>query len=107
AVMDAQSGEVLALVSAPAPASGTHGNPDELLDRARYAQYPPGSTFKLVTAIAALRIDPKLTGKTCQCKSLGRKRVGTQIPGWRRSIRDDIGDSAHGDRKSTRLNSSH
>ncbi|PYT26707.1 MAG: hypothetical protein DMG57_20705 [Acidobacteria bacterium] len=96
AVMDAQSGDVLALVSAPAPASGAHGNPDELLDRARYAQYPPGSTFKLVTAIAALRIDPKLTGKTFQCKSLGGKRVGTQIPGWRRSIRDDIGDSAHG-----------
>jgi cell division protein FtsI/penicillin-binding protein 2 len=86
---------VLALVSLPAPASGGRGTPDELLDRARYGQYPPGSTFKLVTAIAALRIDPKLTGRTFQCRSIGG-RGGTQIPGWRRIIKDDIGDAAHG-----------
>ncbi len=98
-VMDAQSGEVLALVSLPAPASGTKAAPDELLDRARYGQYPPGSTFKLVTAIAALRNDPTLTAKTFQCKSIGGRgggRGGAQIPGWRRIIRDDVGDPAHG-----------
>jgi cell division protein FtsI/penicillin-binding protein 2 len=48
-----------------------------------------------VTAIAALRIDPKLAGKTFQCRSIGG-RGGTQIPGWRRVIRDDVGDAAHG-----------
>ena len=94
-VMDAQSGDVLALVSLPAPAKGARGTPDELLDRARYGQYPPGSTFKLVTAIAALRLNPQLTGKTFQCRSFGG-RGGAQIPGWRRIIRDDIGDPAHG-----------
>ena len=94
-VMDAQSGDILAVVSLPAPARGAPGTPDDLLDRARYGQYPPGSTFKLVTAIAALRIDPKLADKTFQCRSIGG-RGGTMIPGWRRIIRDDVGDAAHG-----------
>ena len=93
--MDAQSGDVLAMVSLPAPARNERGTPDELLDRARYGQYPPGSTFKLVTAIAALRIDPKLVHKTFQCRSFGG-RGGTVIPGWRRIIRDDVGDPPHG-----------
>jgi len=86
-VMNAQSGDVLALVSFPR---------DDLLDRARYGQYPPGSTFKLVTAMAALRLDPKLREKKFHCAPLGDGRVGTRIPGWNRPIRDDVGDSAHG-----------
>ena len=94
-VMDAQSGDVLTVVSLPAPERNEPGTTDELLDRARYGQYPPGSTFKLVTAIAALRIDPKLEGKTFQCRPFGG-RGGVQIPGWRRIIRDDVGDPAHG-----------
>ena len=94
--MDAQSGDVLALVSAPAPPPGAHGTPDQLLDRARYGQYPPGSTFKLVTALAALRLDAGMTARKFHCGPLGDGRVGTRIPGWRRAIRDDVGDSAHG-----------
>jgi len=95
-VMDAGSGDVLALVSLPAPAAGKAGTPDELLDRARYGEYPPGSTFKLVTAIAALRIDPHFVDKTFQCRPMAGRRGGTLIPGWRRVIKDDIGDAAHG-----------
>lgn len=94
-VMNPATGDVLALVSWPAPVSNTP-TPDELLDRARYGQYPPGSTFKIVTAIAALRLDPKATEKTYNCHPLGDGRVGTIIPGWRRPIRDDIQDHAHG-----------
>jgi cell division protein FtsI/penicillin-binding protein 2 len=94
-VMNPASGDVLALVSWPAPLSSTP-TPDELLDRARYGQYPPGSTFKLVTAMAALRLDPRATEKTYNCHGLGDGRVGTIIPGWRRPIRDDIKDHAHG-----------
>ena len=94
-VMNPASGDVLALVSWPAPKSNTPA-PDELLDRARYGQYPPGSTFKVVTAMAALRLDPKATEKTYTCHGLGDGRVGTIIPGWRRPIRDDVQDHAHG-----------
>jgi cell division protein FtsI/penicillin-binding protein 2 len=94
-VMNPASGDVLALVSWPAPMGDTP-TPDELLDRARYGQYPPGSTFKLVTAMAALRLDPKATEKRYNCHGLGDGRVGTVIPGWRRPIRDDIEDHAHG-----------
>jgi cell division protein FtsW (lipid II flippase)/cell division protein FtsI/penicillin-binding protein 2 len=99
-VMDAASGDVLALVSAPAPdPPGTRTaapTPDELLDRARYGQYPPGSTFKLVTAIAALRGDPGLKRRTYFCRELGGGRAGNTIAGWNRAIKDDIGDRAHG-----------
>ena len=95
-VLDAQSGDVLALVSMPAPNSAEPANADNLLDRARYGEYPPGSTFKLVTAIAALRIDPNFTGRTFHCRPVAGGRGGTQIPGWRRMIKDDIGDAAHG-----------
>jgi cell division protein FtsI/penicillin-binding protein 2/cell division protein FtsW (lipid II flippase) len=99
-VMEAESGEVLALVSAPAPAPpGSRAaapTPEELLDRARYGQYPPGSTFKLVTAMAALGTDPMLTHRTYQCRPLGDGRCGNTIPGWNRAIKDDIGDHAHG-----------
>ena len=95
-VMNAQSGEVLALASWPIPSDTGQANPDELLDRARYGEYPPGSTFKLVTAMAALRLDSKALQKTYSCRRLSDGRAGTIIPGWRRPVRDDIGDHAHG-----------
>jgi cell division protein FtsI/penicillin-binding protein 2/cell division protein FtsW (lipid II flippase) len=99
-VMNASTGEVLAMVSAPAPdppgVRTAPPTPDELLDRARYGQYPPGSTFKLVTAIAALRSDAQLVHRTYQCRPLGDGRCGNVIPGWNRPIKDDIGDHAHG-----------
>jgi peptidoglycan glycosyltransferase len=64
-----------------------------LLDRARYGLYPPGSTFKLVTAAAALRqrIDPGTT--TFACTRLPDGRVGGTIKGWSRPIRDDVLDT--------------
>jgi cell division protein FtsI/penicillin-binding protein 2 len=66
------------------------------LDRARYGQYPPGSTFKLVTAMAALRLNPELKHRTFLCHTLPDGRAGNTIAGWNRAIKDDIGDQAHG-----------
>lgn len=67
-VMDAASGEVVAMASVPGfdPSPIVDGmslkdwrrmidaKDDPMLDRATAGQYPPGSTFKLVTALAAL-----------------------------------------------------
>ena len=69
-VMDPNSGDVLALVSSPAPDPKSPATPEELFDRARYGQYPPGSTFKLVTAMAALRLDPSLENKSFSRRQL-------------------------------------
>ncbi|HEX4228934.1 MAG TPA: FtsW/RodA/SpoVE family cell cycle protein [Bryobacteraceae bacterium] len=95
-IVNPVSGDVLAMASWPQPSTEGPSTPDQLLDRARYGQYPPGSTFKLVTAIAALRLNPKAMEKTYNCHWLGDGRCGTVIPGWRREIRDDIEDHAHG-----------
>jgi cell division protein FtsW (lipid II flippase)/cell division protein FtsI/penicillin-binding protein 2 len=94
-VMSPQTGDVLALVSWPLPSDVNSGT-DAMLDRARYGEYPPGSTFKLVTAIAALKLNPAATAQTFTCRRLSDGRVGTIIPGWRRPIRDDVGDRVHG-----------
>jgi cell division protein FtsW (lipid II flippase) len=91
-VLEPDSGELLASVSYPEP----DGSTDALLDRARYGLYPPGSTFKLVTASAALRqhVDPRRT--TFTCVRLPDGRVGARIAGWNRPVRDDVRDNPHG-----------
>jgi cell division protein FtsW (lipid II flippase) len=91
-VLEPDTGELLASVSYPQP----DGSADGLLDRARYGLYPPGSTFKLVTASAALRqhLDPRRT--TFTCARLPDGRVGAKIAGWNRPVRDDVRDHAHG-----------
>jgi cell division protein FtsW (lipid II flippase) len=107
-VVDAASGDLLAAVSYPWPAPvrgrmirGASPGEDEsgasLLDRARYGVYPPGSTFKLVTAIEVLRRAPDLADRPLTCRRLDDGRIGNVIPGWRRPIRDDVGDKVpHG-----------
>ncbi len=100
-VMDARTGGILAMVNAPepsftAPAQAPRHSTDELLDRARYGTYPPGSTFKIVTAMAALRLDPQNARRTYTCRRLPDGRVGALIPGWNRPVHDDDKDHAHG-----------
>ncbi len=98
-VMDSGTGDLLAAVSYPLPPDGAPAAADQgaYLDRARYGLYPPGSTFKIVTAMAALRKDAQLTQKTYECIRLPDGRVGNYIKGSRRPIRDDVQDSVpHG-----------
>ena len=96
-VMDVQRGEILALVSVPAfdPNSFSGGisttewtaltgnNRNPLLNKPLQGQYPPGSTFKMATALAALEagIDPE---EAVYCRgyyNLGRFRFHC----WKRS----------------------
>jgi cell division protein FtsI/penicillin-binding protein 2/cell division protein FtsW (lipid II flippase) len=103
-IMDPSTGDTLAAVSYPWPsqaqfaslATGPQAVPDpNLLDRARFGLYPPGSSFKIVTAIAALRKDPALAQQRFDCIRLPDRRVGNFV--WNREIRDDIKDTApHG-----------
>jgi cell division protein FtsI/penicillin-binding protein 2 len=100
-VLDPEDGDLLASVSYPWPnpsLSKAEPNPDDaLLDRARYGLYPPGSSFKIVTAIAALRRDPKNADQVYECKRLPDGRTGAFIQGWKRPIHDDVKDTApHG-----------
>ncbi len=95
-VMDAQNGDVLALASAPAynlnmfvqglsPAdqvrewqhfSDTNSRPQ--MNRATYENYPPGSIFKIVVALAALEagvLNPKEMYHSLGYRMVGRRRI--------------------------------
>jgi cell division protein FtsW (lipid II flippase) len=93
-VMDVESGEVLASVSYPWPDAadlegGTRPDVHALLDRPRYGLYPPGSTFKLVVAAAALRAAPSSHAEPLMCVRLPDGRVGNKVRGLARPVRDD------------------
>jgi cell division protein FtsW (lipid II flippase) len=100
--IDPRSGELLAAVSYPWPSpaqlyplraqSGVPVPNIDLQDRVRFGLYPPGSSFKIVTAVAALRKDPALFDQAYECIRLPDGRVGNFIPGQRRPIRDDAID---------------
>jgi cell division protein FtsW (lipid II flippase) len=100
-VMDPATGDLLAVVSLPSPVEANSGDEaaeagqtaENYLDRARFGLYPPGSTFKVVTAMAALRKDPNLVHKTYDCIRLPDNRVGQFLKGSKRPIRDDIQDT--------------
>jgi cell division protein FtsW (lipid II flippase) len=106
-VLDPDNGDLLASVSYPWPAPvqfaslsadpATGVSDDDLQDRARYGLYPPGSSFKIVTAIAALRKDPGLAKEIYQCVRLADGRNGNFVGKSKRPIRDDVMDkSPHG-----------
>jgi len=104
-VLDPATGEMLAAVSYPLPSPAQFASlsenpraplPDaDLIDRARFGLYPPGSSFKIVTAMAALRKDPALAQQHFDCIRLPDGRSGNYV--GKRAIRDDIQDTVpHG-----------
>ncbi|HEX5069619.1 MAG TPA: FtsW/RodA/SpoVE family cell cycle protein [Vicinamibacterales bacterium] len=95
-VVDPATGGLLAAASYPRPhlnVSGSEAADDAaaLLDRARYGLYPPGSSFKIVTAAAALTAGLSATDTTFMCQRLPDGRVGATLPRFG-PIRDDIRD---------------
>jgi cell division protein FtsW (lipid II flippase) len=94
-VLDPDTGAVLASASYPWPVSldapATEDNADVWLDRARYGAYPPGSTFKLVVALAALR--DGVSAERYTCARLPDGRIGASVRGWARPVRDDVLDT--------------
>jgi len=86
-VLNPTSGAVLAMVSTPsfdpnyvtenwsALINDSANSP--LLNRASQGLYPPGSTFKIVTAIAALSYDPNLLDFVFECT--GQHVFGSEI----------------------------
>lgn len=96
-ILDPASGDLLASVSYPWPSpipevESATGPDDSLLDRARYGLYPPGSSFKVVTSIAALRKNPQNINNKYECIRLPDGRTGNFIRGWSHPIHDDIKD---------------
>ena len=99
-VIDPATGDLLASVSYPWPSvggrddayTGEDADIEPLLDRARYGLYPPGSTFKLLTAAAALHRDAGSAAQTFTCSRLPDGRVGARVPGYTRPVRDDVMD---------------
>jgi cell division protein FtsW (lipid II flippase)/cell division protein FtsI/penicillin-binding protein 2 len=101
-VIDPATGGVLAAASYPWPeglelAGERPIAPEALLDRARYGLYPPGSTFKLVTAVAAVRLESAVRDARYQCVRLADGRVGGRVRGASRPVRDDpLDHTPHG-----------
>src|SRR5262249_21251057 len=65
----------------------------ERLDRARFGVYPPGSTFKIVTAAAALSQDTALAAAAVEGRRVGGG-AGAIVQG--RLVHDDTSDRPHG-----------
>jgi cell division protein FtsI/penicillin-binding protein 2 len=69
---------------------------DSLLDRARYGLYPPGSSFKIVTAIAALQSSPEAETMRFECKRLPDGRIGNRVRDWANRGDDVLDKEPHG-----------
>jgi cell division protein FtsW (lipid II flippase) len=108
-VLDPDTGDILATASYPAPfvesgfsrTNASRAEPedeetDAFFDRARFGLYPPGSTFKVVTAAAALREDAALGRTTFMCALQPDGRAGAKVSGWGVIRDDELDRDAHG-----------
>ncbi len=95
-VLDANSGEILALVSVPAFDPNLFsrgisindwkklaGDPKKpFLNRAIQSQYPPGSTFKIITALAAL--EEGIVSNSAKFYCSGSIDIGRKFKCWKK-----------------------
>ena len=105
-VMDSQTGEVLAAVSCPSfdPSTLTAqnwpklltDNDGPLLNRWANGLYPPGSTFKIVTATAALQNGLAGDVEDCHHVNYGFRWVYNGKHFYHNRVTDDTGMGAHG-----------
>lgn len=90
-VMNYKTGEVLAMVSLPNfdpnDAASVSTTSNVYWNRVTQNQYTPGSTFKVVTAAAELRVNP--SAKTVQIQCTGNLSVDGQVI-------HDFGSASHG-----------
>lgn len=103
-VLDPRDGGVLAAASAPSfdPNSFSHGLSQEewdavnrdvrhpLQNRILQAQYPPGSVFKIVTAVAGLESGAIRPGTTHLCRG-GLKFGNREFRCWKRTGHGEVG----------------
>jgi cell division protein FtsW (lipid II flippase)/beta-lactamase class D len=108
-VLEAASGQILACVSLPTYDPNTMSEADlekiygsetkAAYDRARFEIYPPGSTFKLVTAAAALEggwLERSPSDATYVCRHVNSIPWEYDQEDHRRRVTDDEAESAHG-----------
>ena len=88
-VMNYKTGEVLAEVSLPQFDPMGWASEDAALNRAVQVMYAPGSTFKIITAAAALENEGDAASRAYQCTGLLQVGDGT------RNV-TDAGDAVHG-----------
>lgn len=91
-VMDPHTGEVLALANQPSfdPNDFQHSDPSSWVCQAIVSPYEPGSTFKTITACAALEEGVYSHGETLNCA--GTRQVGNRTIG----CAQHHGSRAHG-----------
>jgi cell division protein FtsW (lipid II flippase) len=102
-IIDPDTGDLLATASYPVPpvVSGSSRTSDDadtdaFLDRARFGLYPPGSTFKVVTAAAALREQTSMSATKFMCALQADGRAGARVNGWGVIRDDELERHAHG-----------
>lgn len=96
-VMNPTTGEILAMVSKPDYNPNLAGEDYEtwltydtadsvLLNRATQGQYPPGSTFKIITALAYIREYADYDSYTYNCTGSAYVEGGTSIPCFNNTV---------------------
>lgn len=100
-LMDPRSGEVLALANRPTADPNQYGkaSPEGRRNRAVVDLYEPGSTFKVVTAAAALDRATVSTEQVFDCEGgsiqIGGRRIGDRRRFGRLSVREILEESSN------------